>query len=388
MTQSKSISIQRIGRNTTACSLFALGVWVLSLTVPLPKIGKKLEQVVNHPIFIAHSVTLPDTSEPTYNPLTEYVLSQWGWLSTSQLSPSLFQEEATYFYEELLNIETQLLPTMPQPLILEEPQEESQPTQSISGNWISKTMLPTSSHTQIGSLYVANSGKVSLSDTSVPAFSPISLEVDAIEPQILIYHSHGTESYSPTPGYEYQESDPYRSLQEGRNIISVGEAMAEVFTAAGYSVIHDKTYHDYPDYNSSYSNSSLAVKQYLQEYPSITLIFDVHRDALEDTNGLPYQLISKQEEQDVAQVMLVVGTNGDGYSHDLWRENLDLALSIQETMLNYGDFSRPLTLRSSRFNQHLSTGSLLVEVGGHGNTLPQAIEAGALFAQCVIETIS
>lgn len=383
MEKTRKISWVGIGRKTTACCLCGIGIWVLGLVAPLPNLQHIISQTVNHPRFITH--TLGTTTTQNYNSFTEYTISQWGWLETV---PVMAEESSPVIpqIEEVVE-ELQILPAVPQPVQREEVQEETQPTQSLSGHWIPKTMLPSSAHVQVGDLYIANSGKVSLSDATVPVFSPLILEDSSYEPQILIYHSHGTESYSPSPGYEYEESDPYRSLQEGRNIISVGEAMAEVFETAGYGVIHDQSYHDYPDYNSSYSNSGVSTKQYLEDYPSISLVLDVHRDALEDINGVPYQMVSQQDGESVAQVMLVVGTNGDGYAHDQWRENLDLALSIQTTMMAYGDFARPLTLRSSRFNQHLSTGALLVEVGGHGNTLEQAVAAGRLFAESVVETL-
>ena len=70
--------------------------------------------------------------------------------------------------------------------------------------------------------------------------------------------------------------------------------------------------------------------------------------------------------------MLVVGSNDSGMEHPNWRENLALAVKLQlELTRDWGQLARPITLRSSRYNQHLSPGSLLVEVGGHGNTLQE-----------------
>ena len=70
--------------------------------------------------------------------------------------------------------------------------------------------------------------------------------------------------------------------------------------------------------------------------------------------------------------------------HPNWRENLALAVKLQlELTRDWGQLARPIPLRSSRYNQHLSPGSLLVEVGGHGNTLQEAIAGARLFAQSV-----
>lgn len=358
--------------------LLCIGVWVFPFTIP----SNYFTALLDNPTFLQNSLSasLRNTAQKDTNtsPLTDFVLRRWSFLqltTTPINEPDVSERVVT------------LLPATPQPVPNKEVQEEEIPSDSATGDWILKTMLPTGTHVKVGDIYVANSGKVSVENTTIPTVSPITLEQYTEEPQILIYHSHGTESYTPTTGYEYEESDPFRTLEEGRNIITVGEGMAEVFENAGYAVIHDKTLHDYPDYNASYGNSSVTLQTYLAQYPSIELIFDVHRDALEGTDGTPYQLVSQQGEDLVAQVMLVVGSNGDGYTHDNWRENFDLALTLQQGLLEYGDFARPVTLRSSRFNQHLSTGALLLEIGGHGNTLEQAVAAGILFAESVVNTL-
>ena len=63
-------------------------------------------------------------------------------------------------------------------------------------------------------------------------------------------------------------------------------------------------------------------------------------------------------------------------------QNLSLACRIQESMNTlYPTLARPMTMRSSRYNQQLSNGSLLVEVGTHGNTLQEALAGARLFAR-------
>ncbi len=326
-----------------------------------------LGQVLGSPYFYKNVILLSSSSE---DPLTSLSLNRWGFLTEhAYLSPQ----------PEIIS---------PTPQVVLPPVEiqiEEQPLiyPQIEGDWEILTMGGKESHVYQNGIYVANSGKVSLKEEDLTTFSSLEIECTE-EPQILIYHSHGTESYSQCQGYFYVESDPYRTLDMTQNITTVGAVMAEVFREAGFSVIHDTTLHDYPDYNSSYENSGKTLSYYLETYPSIVLALDVHRDALSTIEGTPYQLLSG----DMAQVMLVVGTNGGGYPHDLWQDNFSLALSIQQGLLDYGDFVRPITLRSSRFNQHLSTGALLVEVGGHGNTLVQAQKAGEVFAQSVVDTLT
>ncbi len=201
-------------------------------------------------------------------------------------------------------------------------------------------------------------------------------------PQILIYHTHGSEAYTQTEDSRYMESDAYRTTDCQRNVVRIGEEMAQVFRTQGFQVIHDTTLYDYPVYNGAYERSRKGVEQWLEQYPTIRLILDVHRDALMTQEGAAYQFIANESENTVAQVMLVVGSDEGGAEHPNWRKNLALALDLQSTLKKrYNQLVRPMVLRSSRFNQHMSEGALLVEVGGHGNTLSQAVEAARMFAK-------
>lgn len=160
--------------------------------------------------------------------------------------------------------------------------------------------------------------------------------------------------------------------------------MAQVFRSQGFEVVHDTTLYDYPAYNGAYERSWLQGWRSGGAVPTIKLVLDVHRDALVSADGAAYKLVSEVEGQKVAQVMLVVGSNDSGMEHPNWRENLALAVKLQlELTRDWGQLARPITLRSSRYNQHLSPGSLLVEVGGHGNTLQEAIAGARLFAQSI-----
>ena len=158
--------------------------------------------------------------------------------------------------------------------------------------------------------------------------------------------------------------------------------MAEVFGEAGISVLHDRTLYDYPEYAGSYDRSLTAIDSYLKEYPSIRFVLDVHRDAIETADGGQVKVVSEIEGQGTAaQLSLVVGSDGGGLSHPDWMENLRLAVAIQEQALtDYPTLMRPLLLRNSRYNQHATTGSLLVEVGTAGNAPEEAELAARLFA--------
>jgi stage II sporulation protein P len=207
-------------------------------------------------------------------------------------------------------------------------------------------------------------------------------------PQILIVHTHGSEAYSQTDGDVYEESDPYRTTDCTHNVVRVGEEMATVFRAHGFQVLHDTTLYDYPAYNGAYERSKAAVEQWLADYPSIQIVLDVHRDALVGSNGEVYKLVSTEAGQKVSQVMLVVGTDDGGANHPNWKNNLSFAVKLQQELVRgYASLARPIVLRSSSYNQQLAPGYLLVEVGGHGNTLTEALDGARMWADNVARTL-
>lgn len=207
-------------------------------------------------------------------------------------------------------------------------------------------------------------------------------------PQILIYHTHGSEAYAQSDGETYTESDPYRTTDCTHNVVRVGEEMATVFRAHGFGVVHDPTLYDYPSYTGAYDRSGAAVEQWLAKYPTIKIVLDVHRDALVGKDGQVYKMVAQEAGQKVAQVMLVVGSDGGGKEHPRWRDNLAFAVLLQQGLTRgYSQLARPIVLRNSRYNQQLLPGSLLVEVGGHGNTLTEAVDAARLWADNVARTL-
>lgn len=215
--------------------------------------------------------------------------------------------------------------------------------------------------------------------------SPVVLR-DTEEPQILIIHSHTTEAYAMDGTDIYTESGTARTTDNYYNMVRVGEAMAEVFRAAGFGVVHDTELYDYPTYNGAYTRSGAAIEAWLEQYPTIQIVLDVHRDALEAEDGTVYKTAAEVNGEKVAQCMLVVGTDAGGQTHDNWRQNLALAVGVQHQVnADYPTLARPIVVRSSRFNQQLTPGSLLVEVGTHGNTLQEALAAARLFAQSMAE---
>ena len=252
-----------------------------------------------------------------------------------------------------------------------------------------KTLIPTdpSGYTVVGRTYISNSTDHTL---SVPDFQTLfAAELTDESPQILILHTHGSEAYTPGVETEVVWSGDHRTTDSRYNVVKVGDEMAEVFGAVGISVLHDRTLYDYPSYTGAYDRALAAIQSYLAQYPSIRFILDIHRDAIEDGQGNEYKVVSEIEGVGTAaQLSIVVGSDGSGLTHPGWMENLRLAAAIQENALQaYPTLMRPILLRNSRYNQHATTGSLLVEVGAAGNSPEEARLAGRLFAEQMIEVL-
>ena len=274
--------------------------------------------------------------------------------------------------------------TVPAP-VTQPVQEEPQPAPVPAGtdNGVpAKTLVPTdpSGYTVCGRVYISNSTKYTL--TGEELLKPFAAELTGDAPQILILHSHGSEGYTQAEDDCIVWTGNCRTTDSRYNVVRMGDAMAEVFGEAGISVLHDRTLYDYPEYAGSYDRSLTGIDSYLKEYPSIRFVLDVHRDAIEAADGSQVKVVSEIEGQGTAaQLSLVVGSDGGGLSHPNWMENLRLAVAIQEQALtDYPTLMRPLLLRNSRYNQHATTGSLLVEVGTAGNAPEEAELAARLFA--------
>ncbi len=252
-----------------------------------------------------------------------------------------------------------------------------------------KTLVPTdpSGYTVCGRAYISNSTDYALSVTELGEL--FTAELTDEEPQILILHTHGSEAYTPTAGTDIVWSGNHRTTDSRYNVVKVGDEMADVFSEAGLSVLHDRTLYDYPNYSGAYDRSLAAIQSYLAQYPSIRFILDIHRDAIEDAQGNEYKVVSAIDGVGTAaQLTLVVGSSGSGLTHDHWKENLKLAVALQQDLLTeYPTLMRPILLRNSRYNQHATTGSLLVEVGAAGNSPEEAALAGRLFAAQMVEVL-
>ncbi len=214
------------------------------------------------------------------------------------------------------------------------------------------------------------------------------LTLPAGEPQILIIHTHASEAYTQAGLDRYTASDDNRTEDTQFNIVRIGDELTEILTEAGLNVIHDRGIYDFPSYTGSYSRSAAAVEQYLDSCPGIRVVLDIHRDAL-GANGVVYKTMAEEEGTVASQIMLLVGTDESGLAHPYWQGNLAFALYLQNAVNTaFPTLMRPVDLVPQRYNQQLTPGSLIIEVGSSGNTLREALAAIRLFGRAVAPALA
>lgn len=215
-------------------------------------------------------------------------------------------------------------------------------------------------------------------------YAPLSFN----SPEILIVHTHASESYKKDNFNYYSEDELDRTTDINHNVVRVGEELAKELVNNGFKVTHAKDINDYPSYNQSYNKTLEVINTHLRENKNIQIVIDLHRDSIVKNDGAKMKFTSEINGEKVAQVMIVCGTNQAGLANDTWQENLKFALKMQNYMeVNFPGFARPLNLRQERFNTHATLGSMIIEVGTSGNTLEEALSATKYLAKTVKEVL-
>ena len=221
-------------------------------------------------------------------------------------------------------------------------------------------------------------------DLTYEILDPTGLEIST--QNILIFHTHTCESYTPTEQNSYEESGNFRTTDLEYSVAKVGNVLKDHLETYGFNVIHDTTYHDYPSYNGSYGRSLSTVQAILSSYPNTDIIIDLHRDAISDSSYAPSVTINGER---VSQLMFVLGTDGSGLNHPNWQSNLKFAVKVQEKANElYPGLFKPIILRNSRYNHHLGKAACIIEVGATGNTLEQSMASMKYLATVLKEILN
>lgn len=195
-------------------------------------------------------------------------------------------------------------------------------------------------------------------------------------PTVLIIHTHGTEAYTPEGAISYKDDggELARSEDTEKNVVSVGKRLSEALRKKGVYSVHCEIMHDAEGYRDAYARAEETIKLYLERYPTIKLVVDIHRDSIINSEGNIIRPVTVVDDKAAAQVMCVVGSSWGGAKNDKWEANLALALQLRKILNEkYTDLCRPVYLKSSTYNQEFAAYSLLLEVGACGNSLDEAL---------------
>lgn len=257
---------------------------------------------------------------------------------------------------------------------------------SALGKIVEQFLSPYSASLSHNNVYIKNSTPLNI-DLKSELSQPLKIKINkSKEPQVLILHTHATESYMKEERDYYTASDLTRTTDNAANMINIGNIIAERLKVGGFSVIHDKTQHDASSYSGSYTKAEKTITEYLKKYPSIKIVIDVHRDSISLGGGNKAKPTVEINGRKAAQVMLCMGSeSGAVTGFPNWKENFRLAAHFQQTMeVMYPGLARPMLLMSKKYNEHLTTGSMLLEVGTEANTLAEASYTAELVGNCLI----
>lgn len=271
----------------------------------------------------------------------------------------------------------------------EETESKQVSAKDIKGNIISRYISPYTASLSYNNIYVKNSTNVNL---DIKKIFESKLEFKILcneEPQVLIVHTHATESFMTENTSYYTDSFSPRSRDNNKNMIKIGEIVAKKLNDAGINTLHSKTLHDYPEYTGSYTRSKETINWYLKKYPSIKIVLDLHRDSLSDGDTDKVKLVTKIDGKNAAQIMLVMGSNtGIVSNFPNWKENLKLAFKVQNKIEEkYPTLARPMMVMSKLYNQNLTTGSLLIEFGTDANNLEEVSYSAELVGNALAELL-
>jgi stage II sporulation protein P len=254
--------------------------------------------------------------------------------------------------------------------------EQQDPPSIPQGATAVKTM--DLSYLALGKSYLHNETLYSPSIDATTLTYPILTEVEDGAPVVLVLHTHSSEGYLPQ-GCQCVEGsigDATYTKEKSQNVIAVGRALVEVLNEKGITALHCTVMHDDPSLQGAYSRAKETIQYYLKSYPTIQCVIDLHRDAVTTAQGDYVRSLASGVPEPTAQILAVVGTDGNGTPCPQWQANLALALRLREYLNENGrGLSRPISLRNASYNQEMAPISLLLEIGTGGNSSEEAIRA-------------
>ena len=305
----------------------------------------------------------------TKNPLETFLGIELGMLSSLETKSTVANNQANT--NEQANTEN----------IEAENQETNKPIQKAETGIkteVQKSNVPEKYTSEYHGVKIKNETKYKLTEEILTP------NVTVNKKNILIFHTHTCESYTSSEKYAYKQPSNYRTTDRNYTVVRVGRELDKQLQSYGYKVIHDETYHDYPSYSGSYSNSYNTVTKLLEKNKNTDVVIDLHRDAISDYSYAPTVKIGNEY---AAQLMFVMGGN-ISKEHPNWQKNLKFAVKVQEKANElYPGLFKPIILRYASYNQQTAKGACIIEVGATGNTMDQALTSMKYLAKVLSEVM-
>ena len=260
----------------------------------------------------------------------------------------------------------------------------------VKGKIIERFITPYTANTSYNNVYIKNSTNLDIDIKSLLS-AKLGFKIKKNDkPQVLIMHTHTTESFMSQNKDYYTEADASRSTNPQKNMIVLGNIVTDNLNKAGIKTLHDKTLHDYPSYNESYSRAANTICSYKEKYPSIKIVIDMHRDAISASDTDKVKVTTTIKGKKAAQIMLVMGSQSGGVTNfPKWKENMKLAVKLQQTLeVMYPTLARSLSLMPRNYNESLTTGSLLIETGTDANTFEEVKYSAQLLADALVSLLN
>ena len=201
-------------------------------------------------------------------------------------------------------------------------------------------------------------------------------------PRVLIYHTHTHEAYAQTAADPYRETESWRTEDQTHSVVRVGEALAALLTDYGFDVVHDTADYEYPKLNTAYARSLDMLETKCGE--TFNLCVDLHRDAW-DKSMAECAYVGSQR---AAQLMMLIGNGGNFDVKPDYEANLAFAARLTDRVNALCDgLCRPVMVKNGRYNQHLFTPSVLIEVGHNLNTLEEALASMPVLAEALADLL-
>ena len=203
-------------------------------------------------------------------------------------------------------------------------------------------------------------------------------------PKVLIFHTHSQEAFRDSiPG------------DANTSIVGVGKYLADRLNEKGIEALHHDGVYDLIngklDRSRAYEMSEIGVKEILNQYPSIEVVIDLHRDGVNENTHLVTEVNGKA----TAKLMYFNGlsrtkANGDiAYLYNPYIQD-NLAFSFQMQMKTeelFPGLARRIYLKGYRYSLHMMPKSLLIEAGAQTNTVEEMRNAMDLLAEILNQVL-